>query len=587
MSKKSKYSVLVVDDEPNNIIALTEILESKYTVYAVVDSVEAIETAEEEMPDIILLDILMPEMDGYEIITALKRSKKTRDIPVIYITGLDSSDAQEKGFALGAADYIPKPFHPAIVETRVRNQIKLIERYRQQALMTKIAHSFLTDAYIDPLITDTLRIVGEFMDVAQLLLYRLEFGILTCQNEWIDPELSLPSRIGSRLELDETMSEVVSNMLISRESDLYLHSNDSNFKEAMKPFRKNFQNFITTPIFIKGRLCAVVDFSREDDGREWDENEISLATLVADVFSGVFERDAMEQQFSIVENTPNLVFSITPEGEIEYINPAVMEVTGYTRGELLSSNISAIFSEETASKIIKEYIPDAMTGGKIHFETQITRKDGGLRIIAVSIFKTGQASLGLVTRDLTEIRKLEKENEKIFFDGLTNIYNRRFFNESIERIIKSLSRSDSVLTLIMADIDCFKQFNDTYGHTAGDECLRKIANVLDKCAPRADDFVARYGGEEFVLVLSNTDENGARNVAERILSSVRELGIPHENSSAADHVTISIGIVTDVVRQTHTPEDFINKADMMLYKSKQGGRDRYNFDTLQQKEGNE
>jgi len=128
MNKRN--SILIVDDEKSNILALTDILNKEYKVYAVIDSREAVETAEEDLPDVILLDVIMPEMDGYEVIAALKRSKKARDIPVIFITGLDSIEAEEKGLALGAADYIPKPFHAPIVKMRVQNQMKILEQYR-------------------------------------------------------------------------------------------------------------------------------------------------------------------------------------------------------------------------------------------------------------------------------------------------------------------------------------------------------------------------------------------------------------------------------------------------------------------------
>jgi len=128
MDDTKRKSILIIDDEPNNIIALTDILEDDYTVYAVVDSVEAVSTAESVKPDVILLDIIMPEMDGYDVIKALKSSTITYDIPVIFITGLDNVEAEEKGFALGAVDYISKPFHSIIVKMRVKNQINILER---------------------------------------------------------------------------------------------------------------------------------------------------------------------------------------------------------------------------------------------------------------------------------------------------------------------------------------------------------------------------------------------------------------------------------------------------------------------------
>ena len=131
MNESKKKSVLVVDDENSNIMALTHILSPEYTVYAAKDGHSAINAAEKYLPDVILLDILMPEMDGYDVISAMKRSEKTQNIPVIFITGLRHSDDEEKGFILGAADYITKPFSSsAIVKLRVQNQIKILNQLR-------------------------------------------------------------------------------------------------------------------------------------------------------------------------------------------------------------------------------------------------------------------------------------------------------------------------------------------------------------------------------------------------------------------------------------------------------------------------
>ena len=128
MDGAKKSSILVVDDENSNIMALTHILNPEYTVYAAKSGQNAIKAAEKYLPDVILLDILMPEMDGYAVISALKSSEKTQSIPVIFITGLNSSEDEEKGLALGAADYIAKPFSPAIVKLRIRNQIKMLDQ---------------------------------------------------------------------------------------------------------------------------------------------------------------------------------------------------------------------------------------------------------------------------------------------------------------------------------------------------------------------------------------------------------------------------------------------------------------------------
>ena len=130
MSNVRKNTVLIVDDEQLVIQALTKILGDEYTIYVVKDGQDAIVKAEQLQPEVILLDIVMPGMDGYDVITALKSSEKTCNIPVIFVSGLYDVDAEEKGLALGASDYIIKPFSPEVVRLRVRNQIMMINQMR-------------------------------------------------------------------------------------------------------------------------------------------------------------------------------------------------------------------------------------------------------------------------------------------------------------------------------------------------------------------------------------------------------------------------------------------------------------------------
>jgi len=166
---------------------------------------------------------------------------------------------------------------------------------------------------------------------------------------------------------------------------------------------------------------------------------------------------------------------------------------------------------------------------------------------------------------------------EVEYDALTGIYNRRYFDETMEHVISSLSRSESLLSVLMIDIDFFKRYNDTYGHVEGDRCLKAVAQTLSQCVTRADDFVARYGGEEFIVILPNTDEHGARLIAEKLLENIRALNMPHEQSDVAGYVTISIGGTTGKVLHTHNADDFVKKADELMYKSKQEGRDRFSF----------
>jgi len=297
MNNKKKSSILIVDDERDNISSLKAILSPDYTVYASTNGRDAIETAEEFIPDIILLDILMPDMDGYDVINAFKNSEKTRDIPVVFITGLDNINAEIKGLTLGAADYILKPFHPVIIKLRIHNHLQLVERLRQQALMTKIAHNFLANAYTDTLYKDTLRMVGEFMGITTILLYQLDSSknLLICNDEWINPEVDIQTYINDKIELNEQIISTINNMLTSNDKDLYLHSDDTLIKKFFNLNRQFINNFIITPVYIKGKMCSILVFSREEE-IEWNKSETGLAVLLASIFSGVFERDAIQHE---------------------------------------------------------------------------------------------------------------------------------------------------------------------------------------------------------------------------------------------------------------------------------------------------
>jgi len=162
-------------------------------------------------------------------------------------------------------------------------------------------------------------------------------------------------------------------------------------------------------------------------------------------------------------------------------------------------------------------------------------------------------------------------------DALTGLNNRRFMEDNFPKLMDLLSRAGGLLSVIMLDVDFFKKYNDAYGHEEGDACLRAVARTLADCLTRSNDFAARYGGEEFVAVLPNTDEAGARLLAEELLRRVRALNLPHSESQASPYLTVSIGVTTGQVVYPQTWEAYLKRADEALYLSKQNGRNQYTF----------
>jgi diguanylate cyclase (GGDEF)-like protein len=178
-------------------------------------------------------------------------------------------------------------------------------------------------------------------------------------------------------------------------------------------------------------------------------------------------------------------------------------------------------------------------------------------------------------------RKLAAANQELqrlsSLDGLTGISNRRQFDETLDREWRRAVRGRHGLTLIFGDVDFFKQYNDVYGHQAGDECLKSVARLLGTQAKRPGDLIARYGGEEFAAILPDTDGKGAILVGESMRRSVEREAILHSGSSVAQVVTISVGVAVAAPKRGSTYANLVQAADRALYAAKEQGRNRTCF----------
>jgi diguanylate cyclase (GGDEF)-like protein/PAS domain S-box-containing protein len=196
----------------------------------------------------------------------------------------------------------------------------------------------------------------------------------------------------------------------------------------------------------------------------------------------------------------------------------------------------------------------------------------------------------LIARDITNRKKAEQQIQELVHqleierdlaqynsltDSLTGLSNRRFFDNALRTEFSRHKRSGSQLSLIMLDVDHFKKYNDHYGHLAGDNCLLQIAKVLRNVVKRPPDIVARYGGEEFVVILPDTNCQGAIALAERIGESMLRLALPHAQSDISEFVTLSLGVATAVDHILTDGAQLVALADQALYQAKKDGRNRY------------
>ncbi|NBF02971.1 diguanylate cyclase [Pseudomonas sp. Fl5BN2] len=203
----------------------------------------------------------------------------------------------------------------------------------------------------------------------------------------------------------------------------------------------------------------------------------------------------------------------------------------------------------------------------------VVRKDGEVEALVGFMFDISE-------RKQTEehLVRLQKQLEEYSFqDGLTAIANRRMFDTMLEREWNSAQRSQLPLSLIILDIDYFKQYNDHYGHLQGDEALRLVAQTLSLAANRPRDFIARIGGEEFVWLLPETDALSARLVANKCLQLIRQQQIDHQHSTVSRWLTLSLGVGTTLALEGAKALEFVEQVDKLLYRAKHNGRMRAEF----------
>ncbi|MEA5577419.1 PleD family two-component system response regulator [Anabaena sp. UHCC 0451] len=318
--------ILIVDDNPDNLRLLSKMLESKgFKIKKTVSGEIAIQAARIEPPDLILLDINMPDMNGYEVCRQLKSQKQTQHIPIIFISALDQTADKIMAFEMGGVDYITKPFQELEVLARVKNQLIIYQQNRQ----------------------------------------------LIQQNQQLQQEI----------------------------------------KERQR------------------------------------------------------------------------------------------------------------------------------------FEAALLAANQQLQLFAL-------------------------------LDGLTGVANRRKFDEYLNLEWQKLAREKLPISLLFCDVDFFKNYNDTYGHLTGDDCLKQIAQTIKLSVKRPADLLARYGGEEFAVILSNTNNQGAIYLAENIRQKVYDLKIPHSQSRVDDFVTLSIGVATILPDVVISPDTLIEVGDKALYTAKAQGRNR-------------
>ncbi len=290
---------------------------------------------------------------------------------------------------------------------------------------------------------------------------------------------------------------------------------------------------------------------------------------------------------TLLESTKAIPWKIDwARATFAYIGPQIEKVLGWAPESWVTVNDWASRIHEDDRDWVVNYCVSQSQAGEDHeADYRALTKDGEYvwirDVVHVARNEKGEveALIGFMfdisERKITEQKLIEmqKELEELSFkDGLTGVANRRMFDSIIDIEWANARRNNQPLSIIMIDIDYFKQYNDRYGHIQGDDCLKRVAKTLSTAATRSRDFFARFGGEEFVLVLPESDADAALKVAERCRSLIFKEQIAHEHSLISQLLTISIGVGTTIPAYKEESISFINEVDKRLYAAKQKGR---------------
>jgi len=289
----------------------------------------------------------------------------------------------------------------------------------------------------------------------------------------------------------------------------------------------------------------------------------------------------------ITENSTDIISRHNADGTIVYISPIVENILGYTPEEFMEIFIANPPKTRSIINLVDHKVMNLKKGEIYTFSYEMQKKNGNyifLESTVKAFYDQVENKIDgfiAVSRDITERKlfeeKLQRTNEFLkhlsTMDGLTGIANRRRFDEFIETECHRAIESGLPISLVMFVIDFFKLYNDTYGHQAGDDCLKLITSTISLKINRSSDLFARYGGEEFAIVLPGTNLAGAVKVAEAVRCAVEEIKIPHSQSKVSKNVTISVGVVSSETVSPN-PKLMIEKADDALYCAKNLGRNR-------------
>lgn len=539
---KPLNNILIVDDTPENLRLLSKMLESQgYRVRRSISGRMALQAAQIEPPSLILLDINMPDMNGYDVCRQLKIHPRTSDVPVIFISALDQTTNKIQAFDLGAVDYITKPFQEQEVLARVRAQLTI---QRQQQLLIEHNQQLERSQLETQLLLSTIQAANQSNDIDSALQAILKE---VCSSiHWDYGEAWMLSHSAERESPCSLEVASLSEQEGLNHDSLRLHLRQAYAHGAEHRKVRDLQIFHQAAMYQEGE--DLVGQVWQHQTPQWRHGGVEQFLIRDTVHRS--SQDAVGFPVRHAARSPDET-DLAADPLSEHQLETVMAVP-------------VVFQEQCLAVLL------------FYSLKHLTYDQRVLNLVSTVALQLGAFIQRQQAEDALRQANLELQR-LVSLDGLTQLANRRRFDEYLAQEWRRSRREQQPLSLILCDVDHFKPYNDHYGHQAGDDCLKRIAHAIVATIKRPADLAARYGGEEFALILPGSDLLGAVHIAEQLQRAIADLQIPHAYSGASPMVTLSLGIACLVPSMQETPAMLIECADRALYAAKASGRNAYDI----------
>jgi diguanylate cyclase (GGDEF)-like protein/PAS domain S-box-containing protein len=574
---RERPRILIVDDVHENLHVLMNLLREDYAIVAATSGEKALELAcRSPRPDLILLDIKMPGMDGYSVLSHLKADPATADIPVIFVTALAETADEARGLRLGVADYITKPVNPELLHLRIRTQLEL-RRYRGNPVMFDVGGNGNGNGNGPAAAKPSLLVVDDVPENVHELLEVLkgDYRIMVACNGAKALEIVAGANPPDLILLDIVMPEMdgyeVCRRIKATESGnripvIFVTVVDAT-DQKVKGFDVGAADYITKPFDI-------------DEVRARVRTHLELARLRRYLEDLVAQRTALleqsEEKYRILADySPNWEYWLAPDGSYLYVSPACQDISGYEPAEFFADAglMERIIHPDDRAGWLRRGPGGAPPSPELLL-FRLRGKDGCERWIGhvcKPVFDRAGQFIGTrgSLRDITDLQSAEQRVQFLTHrDPLTGLPNRVWFAELLAHTIQHAERSQGQFALLYFDLDNFKTINESLGHSQGDRLLVEASRRLLALLPD-QDAIARIGGDEFNVILDRTEGMpGVDLVAQRMIDALAE---PFMLDGASVYVGASVGIAL-YPSDGRDAETLQSCADAALHQAKLQGR---------------